>query len=134
MNPCDEDMRSLYEETIRSLSMDGYSWEDVDWVGSREFEIPKEDFINLAKKTFYDSGFGWQQVAKDLVIVMKDSSWYSRYEYDGSERWTHNKVISKPDKTIDNLYRLCSTVGWETLKEMNSYEEEENNGCVEFDD
>ena len=38
----------------------------------------------------YDDGYGSQEVPEKIVIVFKDKSWLSRWEYDGSEGWQYN--------------------------------------------
>ena len=44
--------------------------------------------------TTYENGYGWQELFG--FIWWKDGTWSSRYEYDGKEKWVHNKVPSYP--------------------------------------
>ena len=43
----------------------------------------------------YDSGYGSQQVFG--TIWMKDGTWFTRSEYDGSEWWFHNVLPDVPE-------------------------------------
>lgn len=79
-------MTNLYEKTVENLNRNGKSIEDVVWVGTKNYKIDLESFWELAKETMYDSGFGGQEIALDLLVVGKDF-WLERVEYDGSERW-----------------------------------------------
>lgn len=98
-------MPNLLEETKAALSERGFSFDDVKWVGCGEYQIPIEDFIRLADVE-YDSGYGCQEVAEDLVIV-GDDWWLSRGEYDGSEWWDFNKKPVKPEIVVKNISALC---------------------------
>ena len=84
-------MRNLYEETVGTLERYGKSIEDVVAVQGDEFAISLDDFIELAKKLDYDSGYGAAHVAMDLVII-GDGWWLERREYDGSEWWEFCKA------------------------------------------
>lgn len=81
---------NLAYETKSVLKRDGYALSDVMWVGSADgyYACGIGYFLGLADRE-YDNGFGSQEVAQDLVMVMRDGSWYMRQEYDGSEGWDH---------------------------------------------
>jgi len=76
-------MKNLLEETIRILKSNNKSEEDVLWVGNTKIKTTWENFKDISDME-YDSGFGGQEVATDLLIVGKDW-WLERHEYDGSE-------------------------------------------------
>ena len=83
---------TLLEETLEQLKAAGKSTDDVKWVGSRDgkFVAPwkvAEPMFNVD----YDSGFGAQEVAPDLVVVGQDW-WLERHEYDGSEWWEYKTM------------------------------------------
>lgn len=44
---------------------------------------------------FYDDGYGLQHLYG--TILFKDSTWLSRWEYDGSEGWEYNKPPTVDD-------------------------------------
>lgn len=90
-------MRNLKEETLYILEKHGKTPEDVRWVGCEEFAIPLQEFWVLAHKS-YDSGYGAQEVAPDLMVV-GDDWWLERHEYDGSEWWEYKATPKKPDTT-----------------------------------
>lgn len=88
---------NLKEETLRTLKDNGYSEEDIDWVGLETKEMwEPHDFLRVADRIGYDSDFDWVEVEPDLKVVMRDGSWFERAEYDGSEWWEHKHVPIKP--------------------------------------
>ena len=118
---------NLGEETIKALQSNGYSKSDILWIGGRDFRIPADNFWEIAHKTTYDSCYGAQEVASDLIIAMQDGSWFSRSEYDGSEWWEHHcrqkipsiiKEVNYLAVDINNDEHDC---GWMTLKELNKH-------------
>ena len=42
----------------------------------------------------YDDGYGRQELYG--TVWLKDNTWFSRYEYDGSEWWIYNEVPPIP--------------------------------------
>jgi len=114
---------NLLEETLKVLKRIGKKPEDVSWVGSKdgEYAIDWNEFKKIANKE-YDSGFGAQVVARDLVIVFRDNSWLERSEYDGAESW---KYISPPKrkpnaKKFKHIFAFEKDLyGWCSLKELN---------------
>ncbi len=107
----------MKEETLKILKDNNKTSLDILWCGSVEFGwFTWEDFIEIAPQD-YNSGFGGQEIAKDLLIV--GDNWYlERYEYDGSEWWEFKKIPQKPEK-----YNKPKTINngdsWATLEEMN---------------
>lgn len=65
-------MTNLLEETVKFLEKYGKTLDDVLFIQGDDFEITKENFEIVARDTNYDSGYGSQHVAKDLVLVGKD--------------------------------------------------------------
>jgi len=98
---------NLYEETINDLQHNNKTKADILWAGTRNHIIDIDDFWCIAKKTNYDSGFGCQEVAKDLILVGKDF-WLERHEYDGAENWEFRTYPQKPEKQIKTT-ALAST-------------------------
>ena len=96
----------------------------ISWIGSADgkLAISKEDFFAL-KPVEYDSGFGGQEIAKDLIVVFTDGSWLERYEYDGSECWEYNESPIKK-KDAEKFSKVKGN-GWETLMEINTQTEED---------
>ena len=63
----------------------GYSKDDLEaFLNSLDFE--------------YDSGYGGQELFGTLWL--KDGTWLSRGEYDGSEWWEHNSLPEIPTDII----------------------------------
>lgn len=109
-------MSNLWEETIYVLKENGKTFEDVLFIQGQDFKVTKENFEIVAKKTNYDSGFGAQRVATDLVLV-GDDWWIERAEYDGSEWWEYKSIPTEKDKVVPILH--LDKGMWDTLKELN---------------
>lgn len=105
---------NLLKETLEALKESGRSFDDVLWIGSQDGYMSKELFLRLADVE-YDSGFGGQEVARDLVLVGK-SWWLERGEYDGSEWWEFKSLPIKPYTEIHpiRLHKGC----WDSLITM----------------
>jgi hypothetical protein len=74
--------------------------------------ILKDSYSELAYRSFledldfeYNDGFGRQMLFG--VIWYTDGTWSERYEYDGSECWSH-KTIPKFDETKENAEKETS--------------------------
>ena len=96
--------------TLDVLAYHNYNIEDIDWIGCREFCVDIQDFFKAASKSEYDPGYGRPEMPFDLIIMMKDGSWFERREYDGSEWWQYTNRPTKPTHqlsiTSDNfVYR-----------------------------
>ena len=109
-------MSNLWEETIEFLKENSKTFEDVLYIQGEDFKVTKENFEIVAKKTDYDSGFGAQHVATDLVLV-GDDWWIERCEYDGSEWWDF-KSIPIRKRYMKNITNLGKGM-WDTLEDMN---------------
>lgn len=109
---------NLLKETEQKLSDMGKAWTDVEWIGGKDFTISVENFKEIAKATDYDSGYGSQAIARDLVIV-GNGWWLEREEYDGSEWWTFMTQPTRPrtEKTVKSLGN--NETMWETLETIN---------------
>ena len=119
---------NLLQETIKKLKEYQKTERDILWVGSEDFGwFTWEDFKELAD-TEYNSGYGTQEVAIDLLIVGKDF-WLERKDYDGAEWWELKTMPCKPEnyrKPIALTVKQAKEKfggdikGWATLKELNS--------------
>lgn len=91
---------NLLEETVRSMSNEGLTPNDVKWIGARdgEYAITWKQFEIIANVN-YDASYGSAEVAEDLVVVGSDW-WLERHEYDGSEWWEFKKLPTKKDNAI----------------------------------
>lgn len=89
---------NLLTETLDALGAYDKSIDDVVWIGCPSFQISKDDFITLANK-MYDSGYGWPEVAHDLIVAGY-GWWLERAEYDGSEWWEYKTQPTIPQRTL----------------------------------
>lgn len=86
--------RTLLTETLNVLAENGKTFTDVLWIGCKEFQISKENFIQCADVE-YDYGYGSVIVAADLQVVGADW-WLERASYDGAEWWEYKQQIERP--------------------------------------
>jgi len=91
-------MTNLLQETIDDINLSGHTPNDIVFIGSQDsgHSCTWEEFQVLADKE-YDSGFGAQKVANDLIIAFNDGSTMWRDEYDGSEKWEYSLPFKTPD-------------------------------------
>ena len=119
---------NLLKETKEALRNKGYSWpDDILSIQGSDRAISVDLFKKLANVS-YDNGYGGQEVASDLVILMKDGTWFERAEYDGSEWWRYQsapKVNPVNDEGITMLVAKRSGMGWCTLEELNEEPEDD---------
>lgn len=107
---------NLLDETLEFLEKYGKTLDDVLFIQGDDFEITRKNFETVARDTNYDSGFGAQHVATDLVLV-GDGWWIERCEYDGSEWWEFKTIPTEKAKVVPILY--LDRGMWDTLEEMN---------------
>lgn len=113
---------NLLEETEYTLACHNKTWNDVSWIGGRDFYISIKQFKEAAKETNYDAGYGHEEVAIDLTICFNDGSWLSRESYDGSEFWRYNYYPQKPQIHYRGKVKLADPGGydaWSGLKNLN---------------
>lgn len=117
-------MTNLLEETKQAMIDSGHTEADIVYIGSRYsgHQCSWEEFCDLADEE-YNSGFGAQKVASDLVVAFRDGQRLERGEYDGSEGWVANELFKRPDVETKKIKRLiCNEyphIGWESLDELN---------------
>lgn len=87
-------MTNLKESTISALLKHGKSINDVKWIGCRFFKIPIDKFWEMSDREF-NAGYGSAEVAEDLLVV-GDTWWLERGEYDGSEWWQYKEKPEEP--------------------------------------
>lgn len=110
-------MKNLLEETVMVLERNGKGLGDIICVQGDDFEITVSNFIDVAQMTNYDSGYGSQEVAKDLKVI-GEGWWLERREYDGAEWWEFC-TLPKRINNIKKIKSLCGNYGWSSLEEIN---------------
>jgi len=112
-------MPNLLAETVDAISLTGKTPEQITFIGSLAsgHSCTWYEYQRLANHE-YDSGYGGQEVATDLVIVFSDGSFLDRREYDGSEWWEYhpNVVLPRERKLIERV--ICQDRNWRTLAEI----------------
>ena len=109
---------NLYNEVIKKLTEYEYTVDDILTIVCEKFNVSLENFLDVAKKTEYDNGFGAAQIAEDIKILMKDGSWFERREYDGAE-WFEHVVPPTPHRVWKYIFRLKSSCYNTKVEEMN---------------
>ena len=100
-------MTNLLKETEYKLAERKYTLKDIAWGCIQNKLFSADEFIEVAKKIDYDSGFGAQEINPTLQLTLTDGTMLIREEYDGSEWW---RFVSHPHKdrlspiTTQNLY------------------------------
>jgi len=114
---------NLLKETIEDIKQSGHKPDDIVFIGSERsgYSCTWDEFTKLADRD-YDSGFGAQKVARDLIIVFSDGTKMWRHEYDGSENWDYSSPFKMPRETkpVTNLFVPPERVGWMGLAEINA--------------
>ena len=101
-------MKNLLFETRDILKEYGKTFEDVKWIGTENFYVDIDKFMELADTEYY-CGYGRTEVALDLIIV-GSNWWLERAEYDGAEWWEFKQIPKKPKKELE-LKALTSNQG-----------------------
>lgn len=122
-------MTNFIDETLKEIAQIGKKEIDISWVGSKDGTLVMswETFKKKFRNVCYDSGFGAQKIADDLVVVFCDSSWLERHEYDGAESWAYMKVPVIASHMHDYDVIDCDTadqIGWMSLAELNEEDDE----------
>jgi hypothetical protein len=116
---------NLLKETLDDIKSSGHNIADIIYIGSEEsgFCCEWSDYKTIADID-YNSGFGAQEIASDLVIVFSDGVKMWRSEYDGSEAWSYSKPFKMPvDKK--KITTFCNGGMWEDLEDMNTTDKHE---------
>jgi len=99
---------------------------DISWVGSKDgaYAMTWDEFHGKFKNLKYNSGYGVQEIATDLVVVSTTKGWWlERHAYDGSEWWVVKKMptLTNNPKLFNKIISDC--MGWATLNIINSCED-----------
>ena len=108
-------MVNLLEETLEVLECNGKTSGDVVWVGNKYKKTTWENFKNISNFN-YDNGYGGNEIGGTLLIV-GDTWWLERGEYDGSEWWEFKEHPSCESSTFTKLLDVrenwISGLDWE---------------------
>ena len=112
---------NLYDETVEILSSHDKTIADIEYIGSTRTKINTNKALELMKKTNYDSGFGGQEIACNLMFKGKDFIMI-RGEYDGSEWWNYIQTDPSLPQVEREVKSFKTDMGWDTLEEINDLE------------
>lgn len=91
-------MINLHQEIISQLEAQSLTEADIEWVGTKEYFIPIQTFLDLAKDVYYDQQAGTSEVALDLLIIGTNWGLRRLVKLDGSECWDFIVMPTKPTK------------------------------------
>lgn len=108
----------IRQEINHVLEKYGYDQGNVSWIGSRDGSLAMSlpDFLDRFGNANYDDGFGSQEVASDLVMVIDEHNWFYREEYDGAEGWEF--AYSPVKQRTSKPYEKIIGDGWDSLKQL----------------
>ena len=116
---------NLYDETVKILSSHDKTISDIEYIGSTRTKINTNKALELMKKTNYDSGFGGQEIACNLMI--KGNGFIMiRGEYDGSEWWDYMQTDPSLPQVERDVKSFKANIGWDSLEEINGLEDTKN--------
>jgi hypothetical protein len=118
-------MTILFDETVTVLESHGKTIADIEYIGSSETKINTNKALELMKKTNYDSGYGSQKIADNLMIKGNDFI-MTRGEYDGSEWWNYMQTDPSLPQVDTDVKSLETNIGWDSLEEINGLKDTNN--------
>ena len=107
--------KNLLEETKKELKEIKKKINEIEFIGSYNglYEMTWDEY-KIHSDFIYDSGYGSEEVPRDLVIVFSDKSFLRRQSYDGSEWWEYIQIPIRRmnPKKVKNLraYDFCDTI------------------------
>ena len=118
-------MTNLYDETVTILESHDKTIADIEYIGSSETKINTNKALELMKKTNYDSGYGGQEIAENLMI--KGNGFImTRGEYDGSEWWDYMQTAPSLPQVERDVKSFKANRGWDSLEGINGLEDTKN--------
>lgn len=114
-------MTNFLNETKEYILDTHKTIKDIIFIGSLDsgYSCTWDEFQLLANFE-YDSGFGKQEIAPDLVIVFNDYTYLYRFQYDGQEDWRYiGKVILPLEQDRLQIKSLKIKRHEDTLREIN---------------
>lgn len=120
---------TLLNETLEGIERSGHTPEEIVFIGSLTtgHRCTWNQYKELAAYE-YESSYGAQKVATDLVIYFSDGTCMTRGEYDGAEWWQYCRQFTEPAqvKEISSLFVKPDQIGWKTLEAINGGNSEHN--------
>ncbi|MEE3324163.1 MAG: hypothetical protein VZR33_02425 [Methanosphaera sp.] len=90
-------MINFYEEIENILKEYNKSINDIIWIGTKNYKVNKEKFLEDSKHLKYDNGYGLSIINENLIIA--GINWHLvRWEYDGSEGFTFVSLLGEPEE------------------------------------
>lgn len=96
---------NLYEEVVIVLKKYEKTVNDIKFISLKEKSVDINQFLQIAKVTIYDNGFGLPEIDESLMIV-GDDWWLERHSYDGTEWFEFKRLPSMPNEKIEVLAKV----------------------------
>ena len=99
---------NLKEETIKILSENGKTWDDVEWVGTEYGKIDKSEFLNIIDKE-YDNSFcaNIGGLINPYIMVVGKDFWLERKNDEITECWEFKTFPMNPIFISDLKVFMC---------------------------
>lgn len=94
---------NLLDETIEVLKQNEKTIDDVLWVGNTDYKTSWDNFVKVAKDTYYGKKYKGLIVAEDLVVMGKDF-WLERNIYTPNSWWEF-KSINRWNPKIKTMFK-----------------------------
>lgn len=103
MNAKEELLKILSDDNLEikcANIISSYCYGENDTIHDLKLNYTEEEYQKFIESLNfkYDSGFGGQELFG--IVWLKDGTWLSRGEYDGSEWWEHNVLPEIPKELL----------------------------------
>mgnify|MGYP006296089785 CR=1 FL=1 len=100
-------MKNLYQELESVLTNNSKTFDDILWVGTKDFYVPTESFLTKIKDIYYDNDAGVIEISPDLIIM--GDNWYlkRKFSLSGAEGWEFVDFITKPKVERTDISNYC---------------------------
>lgn len=99
-------MINFKRETLLALGEKGFTTNDIKVImvsnEDESYLIFPDNFFNVADFE-YSNDYGNVNINPNLIIIMKNGTWFCRSEYDGKEKWEHRHYPKQP-----HIYKYIS--------------------------
>jgi hypothetical protein len=103
MGAPEEYKNNLLDYTLKILQNNNLHLSDVHGVIFKGQDVPIDDFITIAHNTWYDPGYGWNDIDTEFYILC-DGAILAWDEYDGAEGWRVINLHYKKNGDVKNFW------------------------------
>lgn len=107
MGAPEEYRNNLLDYTLKILQNNNLHLSDIHGILFKGQDIPIDDFITIAHNTWYDPGFGNNEISTEFYILC-DGAILAWDEYDGAEGWRVINLHFKKSADVKNFWNCSS--------------------------